>query len=337
MQLTARFINFKSTPIQFTKWMNPVFVVTLVCGLAVHSTNLYANESNLTLTGVFMYADENKRIAIISKGSEDQSAYGVGDMITDDIELKAIEEDRITIDNDGDEEELALLDYKTPGIVFSKSPAIDDDTLEAPSGPTELRNNIEQDPSLLAKLISATPFKKDEEQIGYTIALEQFPAFFNAYGIQDGDVVTEVNGIAASDAKQAKQAMQDALKAPKLDINLLRNGEAVSTTVLFDVEPIELRNTIVEDVPLFDLLLSTAPFEKYGKLVGYKITPKQYPEFFASHDIQAGDVITQVNGVKVDSPEQATRALKTASNAPKLDITLLRENKEVSTSISFNQ
>jgi len=61
-------------------------------------------ETKLTLTGVFMYADEDKRIAIISKGSDDQSAYGIGDMITDDIELKAIEEDSVIIYIDGGEE-----------------------------------------------------------------------------------------------------------------------------------------------------------------------------------------------------------------------------------------
>jgi len=106
--------------------------------------------------------------------------------------------------------------------------------LEAPSGPDELRSSIKQDPSLFGKLISWTQYKKDEEQIGYTIALEQFADFFNAYGIQDGDVIVEVNGIATDTPKHAIQAMRDAIKAPKLDINLLRKGEAVSTSISFN-------------------------------------------------------------------------------------------------------
>jgi len=84
-------------------------------------------------------------------------------------------------------------------------------------------------------------------------------------------------------------------------------------------------------------IISAIPYSKDGKLVGYAITPKKFPEFFKAQGIQRDDVITDVNGIVIDSPKQAIRAMRNAVKAPQLEISLLRDGKEVSTTILFNQ
>lgn len=53
-------------------------------------------------------------------------------------------------------------------------------------------------------------------------------------GIQAGDVITEVNGIALYDQKQALSALRSAVKEPKLEMTMLRDGREVSTTIRFN-------------------------------------------------------------------------------------------------------
>jgi len=90
-----------------------VLAMMLGWTLAANSATLHAAELNLKLTGVFMYSAEEKRIAIISKGSGQQSVFGIGDSITDNITLKEVQKDHVVLEVDGKDESMysARTDY----------------------------------------------------------------------------------------------------------------------------------------------------------------------------------------------------------------------------------
>ena len=80
-----------------------------------------------------------------------------------------------------------------------------------------------------------------------------------------------------------------------------------------------------------------SPTSENGKLVGYRITPKQNPEILEAQGIVAGDVITRVNDIQLNSQKQGIRALRNAVKAQNLEVVVLRDGIEVPISISLAQ
>ena len=97
------------------------------------------------------------------------------------------------------------------------------------------------------------------------------------------------------------------------------------------------------DVAVMDLasmlgrVVSAEPYQENGKLVGYRITPKQNPEILEAQGIVAGDIITRVNNIQLNSQKQGIRALRNAVKAQNLEVMILRDGVEVPITISLAQ
>ena len=83
--------------------------------------------------------------------------------------------------------------------------------------------------------------------------------------------------------------------------------------------------------------MAAEPYQENGKLRGYRITPKQNPEILESQGILAGDIITRVNNIELNSQKQGVRALRNAVKAENLEVTILRDGIEIPISISLAQ
>jgi len=88
---------------------------------------------------------------------------------------------------------------------------------------------------------------------------------------------------------------------------------------------------------LLGRVVSAEPYQENGKLRGYRISPRQNPEILESQGILAGDIITRVNNIELNSQKQGVRALRNAVKADNLEVTILRDGIEIPLSISLAQ
>lgn len=101
--------------------------------------------------------------------------------------------------------------------------------------------------------------------------------------------------------------------------------------------PGELRDTLARNPSMLGRIVAAEPYQENGKLVGYRITPKQNPEILEAQGIVAGDIITRVNNIQLNSQKQGIRALRNAVKAENLEVMILRDGVEVPVSISLAQ
>lgn len=101
--------------------------------------------------------------------------------------------------------------------------------------------------------------------------------------------------------------------------------------------PGALRDTLAKNPSMLGRIVSAEPYQENGKLRGYRITPKQNPEILEAQGIVAGDVITRVNNIELNSQKQGVRALRNAVKAQSLEVTILRDGVEIPISISLAQ
>lgn len=72
-----------------------------------------------------------------------------------------------------------------------------------------------------------------------------------------------------------------------------------------------------------------------GKQVGYRLKPQQKGALLSELGIESNDVITEINGVKLDKPENGISALRKLSTAKNLNIVVKRNGAEVPLNITL--
>lgn len=116
-----------------------------------------------------------------------------------------------------------------------------------------------------------------------------------------------------------------------------RANEDFSQPIELPSNPGELRDTLARNPSMLGRVVAAEPYQENGKLVGYRITPKQNPEILEAQGIVAGDVITRVNNIQLNSQKQGIRALRNAVKAQNLEVIVLRDGVEVPINISLAQ
>ena len=101
--------------------------------------------------------------------------------------------------------------------------------------------------------------------------------------------------------------------------------------------PGEIRDYLARNPALLGRIVAAEPYQENGKLLGYRISPKQNPEILEAQGIVAGDVITRVNNIQINSQKQGIRALRNVVKAEQLEVMVLRDGVEVPLSISLTQ
>ena len=199
---------------------------------------------NLQLAGVFAADPQSQAIAIISAGSAEQNAYGVGDRISGETTLKAVYTDHVIIDNRGRDERLSLPDSVQPqamsAVQSAPAPSRNEgrdaeedfsQPVELPTNPGALRDTLARNPQMLGRVVSAEPYQENGKLVGYRITPKQNPEILEAQGIVAGDVITRVNDIQLNSQKQGIRALRNAVKAQNLEVVVLRDGIEVPISI----------------------------------------------------------------------------------------------------------
>ncbi len=76
-------------------------------------------------------------------------------------------------------------------------------------------------------------------------------------------------------------------------------------------------------------LVQISAVNKDGKLLGYRIKPKKDANLLAQFNLQSGDVLTAVNGVRLNSPLKALGLVQKLATTDKVELEVLRNGQEL--------
>ena len=90
-------------------------------------------------------------------------------------------------------------------------------------------------------------------------------------------------------------------------------------------EALEATAALRERPANFTDFISISPKTEEGQLIGYQVSPGKEPELLKSAGLQAGDVITQINGLDLTDLQQSQEALSELRNAQTIELTIIRD------------
>ncbi len=97
----------------------------------------------------------------------------------------------------------------------------------------------------------------------------------------------------------------------------------------------EIRTNILKNPASFGEYALPVVVKENGKQVGYRLQPQKKGGLLSELGIQSSDVITQINGVKLDKPQNGISALRKLSTAKNLSIVVKRNGAEIPLNISL--
>ena len=131
------------------------------------------------------------------------------------------------------------------------------------------------------------------------------------------DETLMLDGIDYEEANRRRE--QQARQRPQVD-----QRDRMSPRALSD-EALEATAELRERPANFTDFISISPKVEDGQLIGYQVSPGKEPELFKSAGLQAGDVISQINGLDLTDMQQSKEALNELRNAQTLELTIIRD------------
>jgi len=118
-----------------------------------------------------------------------------------------------------------------------------------------------------------------------------------------------------------------------------RRGSSAATYSSLPQTPAQalsrIRRNILRSPTSFGNYALPVVVRQNGKQVGYRLQPQAKGYLLSEIGIQPADIITQVNGVKLNNPQNGIRALRTLSTASQLTLMVRRNGTEVPLSIQL--
>lgn len=99
---------------------------------------------------------------------------------------------------------------------------------------------------------------------------------------------------------------------------------------------LNIRETLLADPSKASQYLRVQPAYNAGKLHGYRIYPGRNRSLFNEAGLRPGDLVTELNGTRLDDPSQALQMLGTLSQATSLSVVILRGGQPQTLSLSLN-
>ena len=137
----------------------------------------------------------------------------------------------------------------------------------------------------------------------------------------------------------------ETLRLPEVSASL---GQAPATTgraatagirapsVLSDGTSVrDLRDEIVRNPLSFARRVATIPVRENGRLVGYRLRARDGSRTLEELGVQPDDVVTEVNGIRLDTRRGGMQALRDLRTADSISLTLRRGGSEIPLSLSL--
>lgn len=99
---------------------------------------------------------------------------------------------------------------------------------------------------------------------------------------------------------------------------------------------VSIRQEILKNPTSFGNYALPVVVKKNGKQLGYRLQPQQMGDVLMKElGLEASDVITEINGIKLNNPQNGIGALRQLSTANSVSITVMRNGTEVPLSIQL--
>jgi general secretion pathway protein C len=98
----------------------------------------------------------------------------------------------------------------------------------------------------------------------------------------------------------------------------------------------EYRDTLMQNPQQLADLVQARPYHRNG-ISGYQINPGRDPALFSRLGLQANDVITMVNGVRLDNPARGLSILQSLRERTQVTVEVVRNGTPQTLSIDLNQ
>lgn len=195
-----------------------------------------APETNLNfiLRGVVFSADQAVAHAIIAAGGN-ESQYMVGAKLPGNVELKEIHGDRVVLLHNGRYETLRL--PREEGLAGTSTPLRQQAPVPAPTSPStspnlqEIREELLQNPQSFMDIMQVSPVNQDGAFMGFRVAPGRKRMLLQQLGLQEGDIITSVNGIKLDDPAKGLEVLTNLRTADSVGITVLRQGNEESLTL----------------------------------------------------------------------------------------------------------
>lgn len=197
-----------------------------------------ATKLPLKLLGTAAATDDRRsRAAIQDEKSQKHLVVGVGDPLEGHprVSVRSIERTRVILDNAGRAEELVLREGEAPQL--ARRPAPRQGARRAVS-PADRQASLNQrlqtlngaDGQGISQLLSSArivPHYADGAMQGMRVDSIKADSVFQKVGLQNGDVITEVNGIVIDRPEATSAVFDEFATAETIDIAALRGGAPV--------------------------------------------------------------------------------------------------------------
>ena len=121
-----------------------------------------------------------------------------------------------------------------------------------------------------------------------------------------------------------------AVKSPSPQPTAVARSESPIGKEEFSVKNMaEFREKMMADPSKLMEIASAQPYSKDGQLIGFRVRAGKRRRIFRQLGLRNGDIVKEVNGIKIDSPEKGIMLMSELSGASDLSITVLRGKREV--------
>lgn len=207
--------------------------------VVVKQTKVPETRSNLSLKGVLAVSPMKTASAIIAQGKNgNEDIYGIGDKMPGGVTVKEIYPEYVVLERNGSLETLRLEKISDMEGFESKG----SDKGVASSGGSsgsgspeaalkEIRADILKNPTSFGDYALPVVVKESGKQIGYRLQPQKKGELLSELGIQENDVITQVNGVTLDDQKNAISALRKLSTAKDLSIMVKRDGAEVPLNI----------------------------------------------------------------------------------------------------------
>ena len=78
-----------------------------------------------------------------------------------------------------------------------------------------------------------------------------------------------------------------------------------------------------------------SPYLQNGQFIGFRLRPGRDRQLFQQLGLNGGDVLTEINGSRLNSPAQGLTALQEVLNAGQINVRILRNGAEIPLTFSL--
>ena len=186
-----------------------------------------ATKLNLTLVGVVAASDPAYSSAIISYKGKQESYFIDSKIEGTSASVHEIYEDRIVLDENGVYQILMLdgldADNEQKTQQARRNVA---NTDASQSAKVDLnRSELLKDPSKLTNYINISPVREDGEIKGYRVNPGSDSALFEQAGLENGDLVVELNGVDLTDMAASMSLLKEFPTMTEISLTVDREGQ----------------------------------------------------------------------------------------------------------------